>query len=131
MKYPKIKQPRHFGLSALSRLGFAALTVSALVTCNSSGSDDGQSSGQRFYRQTCTVCHGANGEGKPSLGADLRMNEFVQSKTDDELVQFLIEGRAANHPLNVRGVTMPPRGGNPQLNEEDLAQIVAYLRTLE
>jgi mono/diheme cytochrome c family protein len=28
-------------------------------------------------------------------------------------------------------VAMPPKGGNPALSEEDLADVVAYLRTLE
>ena len=34
-------------------------------------------------------------------------------------------------PANTTGVAMPPKGGNPALKEADLADIVAYLRTLE
>ena len=40
-------------------------------------------------------------------------------------------GRPAGDPLNDTGVDMPPRGGNPSLSDEDLAHIVAYLRTLQ
>ena len=32
--------------------------------------------------------------------------------------------------LNDRGVDMPPKGGNPGLSDDDLRQVVAYLRSL-
>ena len=54
--------------------------------------------------------------------------EFVASRSDDEMVQFLIEGRAADHPDNDQGISMPPRGANPNLTDEDLGKIVAYMR---
>ena len=50
--------------------------------------------------------------------------------TDDQVVEFLKEGRRADHPLNEKGVDMPPKGGNPGLSDDDLRQIVAYLRSL-
>lgn len=64
------------------------------------------------------------------LGKDLRDNDFVKTTSDEELVEFLRTGRPADHPLNDRGLDMPPRGGNPALTDEDLAQVVAFLRTL-
>ena len=45
--------------------------------------------------------------------------------------QFLIEGRPATHPDNSRGVDMPPKGGNPALTNENLQQIVVYLRSIQ
>jgi len=83
------------------------------------------------FRRTCAVCHGQNAEGMPRLGKNLHNNPFVASQTDDALVQFLIEGRPATHPDNSRGVDMPPKGGNPALTNENLQQIVDYLRSIQ
>lgn len=86
--------------------------------------------GQKLYGSNCSLCHGQGGVGKPALGADLRANEFIGGMTDEQVVAFLKEGRRADHPLNEKGVDMPPKGGNPGLTDEDLRQIVAYLRSL-
>ena len=86
--------------------------------------------GEQLYQRTCAMCHGFSGEGVTRLGKPVRDSEFVRGKTDDELVRFLIEGRAADHPDNDQGIPMPPRGGNPSLTDEDLAKIVAYMRGL-
>jgi disulfide bond formation protein DsbB len=83
------------------------------------------------FRRTCAVCHGQNAEGMPRLGKNLHNNPFVASQTDEALVQFLIEGRPATHPDNTRGVDMPPKGGNPALTNENLQQIVVYLRSIQ
>ena len=93
------------------------------------GGADAQA-GQRLYMANCGLCHGQNAEGKPMLGKGLRNNEFVRSLSDEDLLTFLQEGRRADHPLNEQGVDMPPRGGNPGLSDDDLRQIVAYLRSL-
>jgi len=119
---------------ALSILVVVAVVVGVLAACGGSGGAGGGSqevaSGQRLFMANCGLCHGQNAEGKPKLGKGLRDNEFVDTLSDDELVVLLQEGRRANHPLNERGVDMPPRGGNPGLTDDDLRQIVAYLRSL-
>lgn len=105
-----------------------------LIGCGGGGAPAGGvdvAQGQKLFRQTCATCHGMNGEGIDKLGKKLIGNEFVALQSDSALVAFLIEGRPATHPDNTRGVDMPPRGGNPNLTEEDLASIVAYVRTLK
>jgi disulfide bond formation protein DsbB len=87
--------------------------------------------GMLLFEGTCVVCHGEGGAGVSGLGTALIDNEFVQSLTDQELVAFLIEGRASDHPDNTTGVAMPPRGANPGLTDTDLLAIVTYLRTLQ
>jgi mono/diheme cytochrome c family protein len=108
------------------------LVVATLGACGGgSGSAGGAAAdGERLYNSNCALCHGMGGVGKPALGKDLRDNAFVAGMTDDEVVQFLAEGRRADHPLNEKGVDMPPKGGNPGLTEEDLRAIVVYLRGL-
>ncbi len=79
----------------------------------------------------CSACHGPEGKGVPGLGKDMTQSDFIAERTDAELVEFIKEGRDANHPLNDTGVAMPPKGGNPALTDEDLQDIVAYIRTLQ
>lgn len=79
---------------------------------------------------TCAACHGPNGEGVTGLGKPFTTSEFIASKTDAELVEFLKVGRAVGDPLNTTGVAMPPKGGNPALTDQDLLDLVAFVRTL-
>jgi len=88
------------------------------------------SRGEGLFGGTCTACHGADAKGLVGLGKDLTDNSFADGLTDEELVAFLIEGRPAGDPLNTTGVDMQPRGGNADLSDQDLFDIVAYLRTL-
>ena len=75
--------------------------------------------------------HGADAHGLEGLGKDLHANAFVAGNSDDEMVAFLQVGRTPDDPANDTGVLMPPRGGNPALTDDDLLDVVAYLRTLE
>jgi mono/diheme cytochrome c family protein len=114
----------------VSVLGLVGLV--SLVACSGGGGNGGGEAavGQRLFDANCALCHGRGGVGKLPLGKDLRQNEFIAALTDDQLVEFLKEGRRADHPLNEKGVDMPPKGGNPGLTDEDLLTIVAYLRSL-
>ena len=87
--------------------------------------------GQRVFASSCISCHGSDGRGLPGLGKDLTTSAFVAELTDDELVEFIKVGRDAGDPLNTTGVAMPPKGGNPALTEQDLYDVVAYLRQLQ
>jgi mono/diheme cytochrome c family protein len=80
---------------------------------------------------TCAACHGPKGEGVAGLGKDMTTSEFIAGKSDDELVEFIKVGRAPDDPLNTTGVAMLPKGGNPSLSDEDLYDLVAYIRTLK
>ena len=86
--------------------------------------------GKDAYLKTCIACHGPEGKGVPNLGKDLTTSEFVSSKTDAELVAFLKTGRPSTDPLNTTKVDMPPKGGNPALTDQDLLNIVAFLRSI-
>lgn len=86
--------------------------------------------GKDLFAGTCSACHGPEGKGVPGLGKDMTTSEFIAGKTDDELVAFVKVGRDPSDPLNTTGVAMPPKGGNPALSDEDLYDIVAFIRTL-
>ena len=87
--------------------------------------------GEKLFMGTCAACHGPDGQGLPGLGKNLVTSEFVAGKTDSELVEFIKVGRGPDDPLNTTGVTMPPKGNNPALSDEDLYHIVAYIRTIQ
>lgn len=87
--------------------------------------------GKNAYLSTCIACHGPDAKGVPNLGKDLTASEFVKSKTNAEMIAFIQTGRPATDPLNTTGVDMPPRGGNPALSDDDLLNIVAYLRSIQ
>lgn len=86
---------------------------------------------QAVFASTCSACHGADATGVQGLGPSLVGNVFVQSLSDAELVEFIATGRPASHPDNTTGIDMPPRGGNPSLTPQDLADVAGYLRSLQ
>lgn len=87
--------------------------------------------GAEVYAGTCSSCHGPDAKGLEGLGKDLHNNAFVAERSDQEMLDFLKVGRPATDPLNTTGVDMPPKGGNPALQDQDLLDVVAYVRTLK
>lgn len=86
--------------------------------------------GKELFATTCAACHGPNGEGVTGLGKPFTTSEFVKSQTDEQMLAFLKVGRPSSDPANTTGVDMPPKGGNPALTDEQLTDIVAYIRSL-
>jgi mono/diheme cytochrome c family protein len=86
--------------------------------------------GTQIFNGLCFACHGQGGVGIAGLGKPLVGSVFVGGLTDDELVQFLTVGRQPTDPLNTTGQLMPARGGNPMLTDDDLYNVVAYIRSL-
>ncbi len=134
---------RIFGLLVVLTLVFAACSESTgsddttaattgdttAVTESPSGGGD-STNGEALYNGTCIACHGPNGEGIPGLGKPWVGSEFINSSTDVELLAFLNVGRPADDPLNTTGIAMLPKGGNASLTDDDLQDLVAYMRTL-
>ena len=87
--------------------------------------------GAPVYRGVCATCHGADLGGVQGLGRPLIPSPFITDQSDDDLVAFIIEGRPIDHPDNITGVAMLPRGGNPSLSDQDIANIVAYIKALQ
>ncbi len=87
--------------------------------------------GDSLFQQTRFACHGSDGKGLPNLGKDLTTSEFVRSLTDAELLAYVLEGRAADDPLNTTGVAMPPKGGFSFLTEDNISSIIAFVRSIQ
>jgi len=89
-------------------------------------------SGTRLYAANCLACHGAHGVGIAGVGMALRNNDFITARDDDDdLLEFLLTGRMPSAPDTKLGLLMPAKGGNPALDEDDLLDIIAYLRTIQ
>jgi mono/diheme cytochrome c family protein len=86
--------------------------------------------GQINYSIFCISCHGPDAKGLPDQGLDLTASQLLHKSTDEELLQFVIQGRPIDHPDNTTGVEMPPRAGFPNLEDAQILTIIAYLRSL-
>ena len=87
--------------------------------------------GKKAYNSTCIACHGADAKGMTGLGKDLTTSEFVKTTSDTDMVAFIKTGRPASDPANTQGVDMPPKGGNPALTDQDILDIVVFVRSLQ
>lgn len=81
--------------------------------------------GRNTFLRTCATCHGADAKGLANNGLNLTDSEFVRTQTDDQLLQYVIEGREVPG-----GVPMPPRGGfkEADLSDNQIRDVIAYIR---
>lgn len=86
--------------------------------------------GAKIFATACVACHGPEGKGVTGLGKDLTTSEWTQQQTDEQLIEFIKRGRDAGDPLNTTGIAMPPKGGNPAMTDQEIADIVAFMRTI-
>lgn len=119
----------------------ALLLALVLVGCGGGGDEpaDNGSNGQTagdpeegavLFASSCSSCHGPEGKGIEGLGKDMTTSDFIAGLSDAELLEFVKTGRPVGDPLNTTGVDMPPKGGNPALTDEQILDIIAYIRTL-
>lgn len=81
-------------------------------------------SGKEVYQSTCIACHGSSGEGTLPGVPDLDDPKGVLTKSDAELAKNITSGfRSPGSPLS-----MPPKGGNPALNSDDIDAVIRYMR---
>lgn len=131
-------------------IGIMLLLALALVACgggdseapaapdqNGGGSDEAETvsagdpvAGEEQYNQVCIACHGPEGQGVEGLGKPFTTSDFVESQSDAELLEFIKQGRPVGHPDNTTGVDMPPKGGNPALTDDQILDIIAYIRSV-
>lgn len=87
--------------------------------------------GKAIFKKTCVACHGENGKGIENLGKDWTVSAFIANSSDDELVEFLKVGRTLDDPMSAGKAIMPPKGGDPTLSDDDLHNVVKFMRTLQ
>lgn len=73
-------------------------------------------SGEAVYKAVCATCHAAGVANAPKFGDPASWAKFIASGFD-EMVQVAIKGKGA----------MPAKGGNPDLDDFEVARAVAYM----
>ena len=82
------------------------------------------SDGEALFMGTCMACHGTDGTGMIPGTPDFTDPSGPLSKTDEVLMSHIMNGfQSPGSPM-----AMPPKGGNPSLNEDDVKAILAYMR---
>ncbi len=87
--------------------------------------------GRTVYSASCVTCHGQRGQGMPNQGLPLRDSKFIAEQSDEALLEYLKVGRAVDAPDTKTGLLMPARGGNAAVDDEQLRDVVAFLRVLQ
>lgn len=87
--------------------------------------------GKTIFQGTCQACHGPDAKGVKGLGKDLVTSAFVKGLNDQQFLDFIKKGRETSDPLNTTKVAMPPKGGNPTLDDKQLMDVIAYVRSLK
>ncbi len=110
------------------RLVFTLMLVPSLALAESGGNAE---SGKELYKERCVLCHGSQGHGwdwdkkvaRPPVPVP-NLVEVISKRSDDHLMTAIRDGGKAV------GLTpfMPAFGFN--MNEQDLKNVVAYLRSL-
>jgi mono/diheme cytochrome c family protein len=76
----------------------------------------------------CYVCHGAEGQGMPGLGANLTDEEWTHGDGSfDALVETVMNG--VDSGASTTGTAMPAKGGSG-ISDEQVREVAAYVWTL-
>ena len=106
-------------LTIFTRFAWVITTLLSVTTTGSAAMP-----GETVYRDTCIACHGADGEGTLPGVPDLVGPNGALGKADAVLMNNIINGiQSPGSPLS-----MPPKGGNPELSREDVEAVIRYMR---
>ncbi len=89
--------------------------VGEVVIADASGPKT-EKTGEQVVQTVCTACHGTGALNAPKIGDTARWKPLIARGYDD-LTANAIKGIRA----------MPPRGGNPDLSDTEIARAVAYM----
>lgn len=121
----------------MALLAIGALAAVVAVGCGGGAKESAAPKGDAVkgkvvFESTCVSCHGDNAKGLPGSGKNLvTKSEWMQKQNDDALVAFVKTGRPTSDPENTTKVDMPPKGGNPALTDDDIVNVIAYIRSLQ
>lgn len=118
-------------LPFVSDLSFLNLPADPTPTPTPSATPTSLENGAALYAQACALCHGEHGAGVEGLGTALADSPHVSGLAEDELVTVIRDGRAADAADNRTGIAMPPSGGQSDLTDEQIGDIVLYIKSLQ
>src|SRR4029453_17361920 len=82
----------------------------------------------KFFKETCGICHGEEGEGMKGLAPALKGNDWVKGASDPEIGHTITKGRegAAKRHKDIPG-PMPANS----MSDSRLKDVIAYLKELQ
>lgn len=96
-----------------------ALSV-GLIWCLAGCGNPELEQGEKIVQENCFVCHAQGINGAPILGNKKMWDKRLPQGTD-VLIEHAIQGYAG---------MMPPKGGNPDLSDDEVALAVKYMVSL-
>lgn len=87
--------------------------------------------GYELFIASCAACHGQGAEGIENQGLPLITSGYIRGTSDPDLIGFIKRGRPMWDDSNTTGLDMPPKGGNPAITDDQLQQIIDYIRALQ
>ena len=118
-------------LPFISSLPIGGMSQEPTATLEPTATPTSLEKGQSLYAQACASCHGAQGEGVDGLGTALADSPHVANLTDSEMLTLIRDGLAADATDSRTGIAMPPRGGQPDLADDQIGDIIQYIRALQ
>ncbi|HEX7125393.1 MAG TPA: c-type cytochrome [Thermodesulfobacteriota bacterium] len=84
---------RHRALAVVAGLLASGLAGGTLAAGDAQAAD---AKTVQFFKQTCGICHGENGQGTPGLAPALKGNAFVTGGDPKEIEATITRGRQGN-----------------------------------
>jgi len=106
------------------KIMLAATLAASFLMINSANAADSVKKGAEIFNGTCIACHGANGKGAFPGVPDFTQVNGRLSKPDSVLIKHIDNGFES--PSS--DMAMPELGGNEDLSEQDVKDVIAYLR---
>ena len=82
--------------------------------------------GEDIYNNNCILCHGEYAHGAMPGVPDLYINRAWSKKLDAQLIKRINEGIQSTDTA----IAMPPKGGNPNLTDEEIKASLNYMRKM-
>ena len=109
------------GTVLLGVMGWTAVNAANVEVCGFKKGDP--EAGSTIYHETCVACHGEDGKGVVPGTPDFTKKGGVLSKPHTALEDHIKNGFAPPGAA----MAMPPKGANPDLSDQDINNVHAYL----
>lgn len=92
------------------------------------GQDQAMLLGKLKFTQTCELCHGANGQGKPGQAPTFVGSEWVLTENVNQLIPIPLQGLVGPITVNGEAWNMSMAAMGASLSDEELAAVLSYIR---
>ena len=112
-------------MRVMTTVYMALAMIPLLIAAMACGAGSPEQDGERLFAENCAQCHGAAGDGT-LLGPPLVHRIYEPGHHPDFSFQRAVKNGVVSHHWDFGD--MPPVAG---LSEDDVAQIIAYVRELQ